>query len=119
MQSRDLADAAKTMVFIDRTMVLSVLKPSFWSVLERPGASWSVPGSFWDVSGAFQSDLRRHRIVTRQDRSGIRQQDRGGGRIGAVAGSDPTSERSGTGFVNIYIDIYIYRERYTYIRRYV
>ena len=42
MQSRDLADASKTMVFIDRTMVLSVLKPSFWSVLERSGASWSV-----------------------------------------------------------------------------
>ena len=103
MQSRDLADAAKTMVFIDRTMVLSVLKPSFWSVLERPGAFWGVPGSFWDVSGAFQSDLRRHRIVTRQDRSGIRQQDRGGGRIGAVAWADRLPERPGTRFTNIYI----------------
>ena len=58
MQSRDLADAAKTMVFIDRTMVLSVLKPSFWSVLERPGAFWSL-----ERSGASWSVLERARIV--------------------------------------------------------
>ena len=45
MQSRDLADAAKTMVFIDRRMVLSVLKPSFWSVLERPGACQDRSGT--------------------------------------------------------------------------
>ena len=105
MQSRDPVDAAQTMVFIDRIEVLSVLAASGnvpEACLERPR---SVPGA----SGAPWSVLRprriRYRIAAVAGSCGGRQLQ-----AVAVAGrlrgrQDPTPERSGPGFRNIYIDI--------------
>ena len=85
---------------------------------QAPGSLWD---RFWDVAGSLWGriaarsgsriapgqDLGRGRIALGQDRSGIRLQDRCGGRIVAVAGSDPVPERSGAPYRNIYIDIHI------------